>query len=98
MSSSTRSLLPAFPHIRTESVRISPCHTRVESPCYHVVTIITEEVSPMKNATDERTALFLKVYDALTPENRARLFALLEELAQSQGVSFDSRPKETQKS
>ena len=52
----------------------------------------------MKNATDERTALFLKVYDALTPENRARLFALLEELAQSQGVSFDSRPKETQKS
>lgn len=52
----------------------------------------------MNTTPNDKIIAFLKLYDALTPENRARLFALLEELAQSQGVSFDSRPKETQKS
>ena len=38
--------------------------------------------------------LFLQIYDALTPENQARLAALLEEVARSQEVSADSLPTE----
>lgn len=40
---------------------------------------------------------FLEIYDALTPENRARLAALLEAAAHNQSASSDSPPsgKET---
>lgn len=41
--------------------------------------------------------IFMAIYDALTPENRAQLAALLEEVLRSQSASSDSPPsgKET---
>ena len=48
----------------------------------------------MASDSEIRTAEFMEIYDALTPENRARLAALLRELAHSQEAASDSPPKE----
>ena len=47
-------------------------------------------------ASDEeiRTTEFMKIYNTLTPENRARLAALLKELVRNQEAASGSPPTE----
>lgn len=45
---------------------------------------------PMKKQSKPRVSILLTIYDSLTPENRARLVALLKELVQSQATVSDS--------
>lgn len=41
--------------------------------------------------------IFLAIYDALTPENRDRLAALLEAIVRNQSACSDSPPSEKEK-
>ena len=50
----------------------------------------------MKN-NNENATRFMQIYDTLTPENRARLAALLAEVQRSQEAASDSLLSEKEK-